>query len=121
SSPVHASVSFANCTATTWSMADGFALGSRGAPEDAWGTRTIVLPFDVPPETEVTIPVEGVAPARAGRYTFAWQLLRGGEWMSEPSPPATSTVLDAVDCGKTVVPARFLSQNAPGGLVLNQL
>ena len=119
-SAVHASVTFANCGADTWSTKDGVALGSRSDPDDTWGARTVPLPFDVPPATEVSIPIEVTAPSHPGRYTFAWQLERNGAWIDEPAPAVTSVALDGIDCSQSGPPARFLAQNAPGSLVRGQ-
>ncbi len=113
-SPVHASATFANCGPSPWSA--DVALTSRGDPGDAWGPTTIALPFDVPPQSEVAIPIEGVAPGKPGRYPFAWQLARGGNVFGDPTPPTESIVLDGYDCSHDGPPARFVSQTDPGEL-----
>lgn len=115
--PVHASVTFANCSPDTWTAKDGVALGSRSAPDDTWGPRSVPLPFDVPPSREVTIAIDGVAPAHPGRYDFAWQLAQNGAWLDEAAPPVTSIVLDGIDCSAAGPPARFLSQHVPASMV----
>ncbi|MEZ4409891.1 MAG: M23 family metallopeptidase [Polyangiales bacterium] len=118
--PVRATVTFANCGAETWTREAGFHLASALAGESPWGTARVELPRDVPFGGEVTIPVEGVAPSRQGRYGFAWVMQREGARVGEPTPEVGVTVLPRGDCAGASTPSRFVGQNHPSALDPNQ-
>jgi hypothetical protein len=118
--PVHASVTFANCSTVTWKTGDGFALGSQADQDNTtWGTKRVALPMEVPSQTQVTIPIDVTAPKTPGAYKFAWKIVQEGvQWIDEPTPVATITVLEPVDCGDKTTPlSRFVREDGVPGTV----
>jgi murein DD-endopeptidase MepM/ murein hydrolase activator NlpD len=111
--PVRATVTFANCGATTWTRDGGFAL-ARADGRAPWRTTRVELPTDVPFGAEVTVPVEGVAPAAPGRYPWSWVMQRQEERLGEPTPEVSVTALRRASCSEVSPPARFVAQTAPG-------
>ena len=88
-----ASVAYANCGTTTWtvataSAATGVKLGPA-APHDAetWTPSRIPLPADVPPGHSVSIVVPIHVKPLTGLHDYAFELVREGvAWLGQPSP-----------------------------------
>jgi hypothetical protein len=88
-----ASVAYANCGTTTWTVAaanapTGVKLGPA-APHDAetWTPSRIALPADVPPGHSVSIVVPMHVPPLTGLHDYAFELVREGvAWLGQPSP-----------------------------------
>ncbi len=88
-----ASVTFANCGATTWSAvpitsATGVKLGPS-APRDLelWTPTRLPLPADVPPQHSVTVVLPIHAPPLTGTHAYAFQVMREGvAWIGDASP-----------------------------------
>jgi hypothetical protein len=89
-----ASLTFANCSGSTWRAAvdpdapAGVKLGSQApADNDRWGTHRVVLPADVPSGSEVTIDFVAYAPPLTGSVDFSWQIVDEGiAWLGQASP-----------------------------------
>ncbi|MDB4933379.1 MAG: hypothetical protein JWP87_351 [Labilithrix sp.] len=89
----YASVVFANCGTTTWTIAApsapaGVKLGPA-APRDqeTWTPGRIALPADVPPSSQVTIVVPMHVRPLTGPHAYAYELVREGvAWLGQPSP-----------------------------------
>ncbi len=97
-SAVTASVTFANCSGTTWNATSahdpsGYKLGFASPRDDArWGVTRIPLGFDVPSGTKITIPIAAQAPA-PGAHSWGWAIVHEGvAWLSQSSPLHTITV-----------------------------
>lgn len=95
-STLSATVTMRNTGTTTWSLADGYYLGSA-APMDnmTWGTNRAFMDAAarVPPGETYTFALALTAPATAGAYSMQWQVLQDAvEWFGEESEPATVTV-----------------------------
>ena len=94
-----ASVVFANCGTTTWTVAapnapSGVKLGPA-APHDAetWTPSRIALPAEVPPGHAVTIVVPIHVGPLTGAHAYAYELVREGvAWLGQPSPTHTIDV-----------------------------
>lgn len=88
-----ASVAYANCGTTTWTVAaanapTGVKLGPA-APHDAetWTPSRLALPADVPPGHSVSIVVPIHVPPLTGLHDYAFELVREGvAWLGQPSP-----------------------------------
>lgn len=111
---VRGRVTFANCGSETWRQEDGFYLGPA-LPEGQWpwGTARVELPRDVPFGAQITLPVEGTAPATQGRYPYAWVMQRRGEPLGAPTPTVHVTALQRGECAGVATPSRFVAQRAP--------
>jgi hypothetical protein len=89
----YASVVFANCGATTWTVAapsapTGVKLGPA-APldQETWTPGRIALPGDVPPNSRVMIAVPIHVRPITGPHAYAYEMLREGvAWLGQPSP-----------------------------------
>lgn len=117
--PVHATVTYANCSTARWTDGDGYALGSQADQDNTiWGTARVGLPSDVPSQTLVTIPIDVTAPKDPGAYRFAWKVVQdGGAWLDEPTPVATIVVLEGHDCSGGGPISRFVREGGvPGDL-----
>ncbi len=105
---------FANCGTTPLRVTDGYALQYIGdADRDRFGLRSLALPNDVSPGSEVTIRVDARTPDAVGAYAWQWQLARDGEALGERSTSATVTVLRPFDCGAEGAPVRVLGEDVP--------
>jgi hypothetical protein len=115
--PVHATVTFANCSVSRWTKEDGFALGSQADPDNTtWGVSRVDLPNEVPSQTSITIPVEVTAPATPGAYKFAWKIVQEGkEWLEESTPVATIYALEGYDCSSSGPLSRFVREDGVPG------
>ncbi len=67
-----------NSGTTTWAPGT-YAIGSQN-PQDntTWGTNRITLNSSVAPGGEATFTISTQAPANAGTYSFAWQMVKTG-------------------------------------------
>jgi Pectate lyase superfamily protein len=88
-----ATVTFANCGATTWTAAAAYApTGVKLGPSsprdlELWTPTRIALPADVPPQHQVTVTVPVHAPPLTGTHAYAFQIVREGvAWIGDPSP-----------------------------------
>ena len=67
-----------NTGTTTWTSADGYALGSRRPLDNVtWGLNRVPLPADVAPNTTVDFTFEITAPATVQGHKFSWRMVRG--------------------------------------------
>ena len=116
---VHATLTFTNCSTETWTRDGGFHLGSSNERDNTtWGTTRVSLPQDVPPGSQVTVPVDVTAPTQPGTYSFSWGVVHEGvRWFDEASPPRTVTVLEPVDCTTPGAVTRFVRETQPPGTV----
>jgi hypothetical protein len=112
-SSVRATVTYANCSTSTWTKSDGYALGSQADPDNTtWGTSRVPLPNDVASQTQVTIPIEVTAPATPGSYRFAWKMVREETgFFDEATPVAHITALEPFDCEKEGQTSRFVRED----------
>ena len=63
---------------TTWTSADGYALGSRRPLDNVtWGLNRVSLPSDVAPNATVDLTFEITAPATVQGHKFSWRMVRG--------------------------------------------
>ena len=83
-----------NTGATTWTSADGYALGSR-RPQDnvTWGLSRVSLPAAVAPNGTVDFMFEITAPAAVQRHKFSWRMVRGAsDWFGDKTEVRDITV-----------------------------
>lgn len=114
---VRGAVTLANCGAETWTREAGFHLASAlPGGQSHWRTTRVELPREVPFGAEVTIPVEGVAPATPGRYPYTWILQKSAERIGDATTEVMITALTRGNCDGVRTPARFVGQNAPATL-----
>ena len=67
-----------NTGTTTWTSADGYALGSRRPLDNVtWGLNRVSLPADVAPNATVDLTFEITAPATVQGHKFSWRMVRG--------------------------------------------
>ena len=67
-----------NTGTTTWTSADGYALGSRRPLDNVtWGLNRVPLPADVVPNATVDFTFEITAPATVQGHKFSWRMIRG--------------------------------------------
>lgn len=112
--PVRATVTFANCGAETWTRDAGYALASAlPGGQSHLGAARVELPNEVPFGAEVTITVEGVAPAAPGRYPLAWAMQKRSERVGEATPEVRFTALTRASCAGAGPTSRFVAQTAP--------
>ncbi len=81
-------VTVRNIGYSTWTYAGGFKLGSQNpADNKIWGFDSVPLdPQDVIlPGMTKSFFILFTAPARAGYYTFAWQMKRGDQFFGDPT------------------------------------
>ncbi len=112
----HTRITFANCSPSALTTADGWALGSATDPADTWGRRAVPLPGDVPSGAETTFELDLVAPSTPGTYRYAWHVQQGDAAVGESSPLATPTVLVPAQC-EGARPAQFVRQTAPSDVL----
>lgn len=116
----YARVVFANCGATTWSVAKagapaGVKLGPA-APHDVetWTPGRIALPADVPTGHQVTVVVPVHAPPLTGSHAYSYELVREGvAWLGQASP------MHAIDVEAAAAPKVALCSGVladPGGV-----
>jgi murein DD-endopeptidase MepM/ murein hydrolase activator NlpD len=119
--PVRGTVTLANCGAETWTREAGFHLASA-LPDGVspWRTTRVELPQDVPYGSEVTIAVEGVAPATPGRYPFTWVVAKDAARVGDATPEVRVTALQRGDCAGDGPASRFVAQTAPSVMDPNQ-
>jgi YD repeat-containing protein len=95
------SVTMQNTGTTTWTIAEGYKLGSQNSKDNGtWGTGRVALPASVAPGAQVTFTFPVNAPPAPGTYNFQWRMLREGvEWfggyttnvvITVNNPPTTS-------------------------------
>jgi hypothetical protein len=84
-SPMHpgsthtVAVTMRNAGTSTWSVAQGYKLGSQGPMDNTrWGLNRVALPHDVPPNAEVTFSFAVHAHDVETFMGFQWQMLRDG-------------------------------------------
>jgi hypothetical protein len=107
------------CSPLRWTKGEGYALGSQADPDNTvWGTARVELPMEVPPQTQVTIPLELTAPTTPGVYRFAWKVHHEGVgWLDEPTPTARITALEPYDCPGSGPISRFVREDGVPGEV----
>ena len=111
---VRGTITLANCGAETWTRAGGYHLASAlPGGSSPWGTTRVELPGDVPFGAEVTVAVEGVAPAAPGRYGFTWAVQRDAARLGDASPEVGVTALARASCAGAGPASRFVAQTAP--------
>ena len=89
-------VTMRNTGSATWSLSDGYYLGSEG-PQDnfVWGTNRTFMAEDasVAPGEEYSFEINVVAPAEAGTYTMQWRMLQDAvEWFGATSDTVSVSV-----------------------------
>jgi hypothetical protein len=104
-----ASITLKNTGDTTWTTADGYALGSESLKDNTrWGTSRLALTADVAPGAQATFTGTFHSPAIPGAQVFAWKMIQENvESFGEPA--VTSIKLGAA--------AKF----APGDVVVLQI
>ena len=103
-------VGMQNTGTTTWTSADGYALGSQ-RPEDnvTWGLSRVALPSDVAPNATVDFTFAITAPATAQGHNFRWQMLRGtSDWFGDKTELREITVEadEAPSFGASTIPGQ---------------
>ena len=74
---MNVSVTMRNLGPATWTAGQAFRLGAMGS--EGWGVGgRAYLPYDVPPNTNVTFNFTVAAPSTPGNYSFRWRLLQEG-------------------------------------------
>lgn len=103
----NASVTFLNCSGTTWNAATsvgattGVKLGSQW-PQDnnTWGFSRVLLPANVPDGGQVTVTFVVQAPTTNGSYGYQWGIVDESiAWLQTFSPPHRVVVSAPVLCG----------------------
>lgn len=93
------SVTVRNAGTTTWTAADGYALGSQ-SPQDntLWGTNRQLVPGSVAPGQEVTFTFLVTTP-RAPGAPFQWRMVQESrEWFGAITPVVGVTVTEPAEC-----------------------
>ena len=116
-SRVRGSVTFANCSTSTLTTADGWALASRAQPDDTWTTRRVDLSAEVPYGAEFTVDLDATAPAARARARWWCVVGHHTPVTGAPPPPLDLVALHPADCGNMPTAARFVRQAAPPGVV----
>ena len=83
-----------NTGTTTWTSADGYALGSQ-RPQDnvTWGLSRVSLPSDVAPNATVDFTFAITAPATVQGHNFRWRMIRGTDgWFGDKTELRAITV-----------------------------
>jgi serine protease len=110
-------VTMKNVGATYWSASEysqrKYYLRSQNPPGNfTWGRNRVVLPTSVAPGTEVTFPVEVVAPWRPGTYNFQWQMMQDFYGSFGDLTPNVS-----IHVTPSANSAAFMSQSVPAFMV----
>ena len=89
---------------TTWTSADGYALGSQRPDDNAtWGVSRVHLPAAAGPGETVDFTFEITAPDEAGAYPFRWKMVRGAAgWFGRKTALRKITVEDPSFGGATI-------------------
>jgi hypothetical protein len=96
------SVTMNNNGSATWTIADGYKLGSQN-PQDngTWGTGRVYLPdgVAVPPGSAYTFNFNVTAPSTPGTYNFQWRMVQEGvEWFGDYTPNLLIDVVSSSSC-----------------------
>ncbi len=120
-------VAFDNCSGASWEP-DAVAIRPATDDADRWGISRVALPGVVLDGRRAVLWFDVTAPAEAGRYAFAWQVVRGAtDRMQVPSTRLDIVVRASADCREPGPAVRFRRQRAPepfappGGTVTGEL
>ena len=84
------SVTMTNNGSATWTVTDGYKLGSQNAQDNwTWGTNRVYLPdgVAVPTGSSYTFNFNVTAPSTPGTYNFQWRMVQEGvEWFGDYTP-----------------------------------
>lgn len=82
------SVTMKNTGANTWTVAEGYRLGSRSPDNNlTWGVNRVQLPASVALNGQVTFTFDVTAPGTPGAYSFQWAMVRDGvQWIEVAAP-----------------------------------
>ena len=83
-----------NTGTTTWTSAEGYALGSRRPLDNVtWGLNRVPLPADVAPNATVDFTFAITAPATVQGHKFSWRMVRGASgWFGDKTELREITV-----------------------------
>jgi hypothetical protein len=122
----HVTVLARNSGSTTWTVADGYKLGTQ-APQDnsTWGPNRQALTGPVDPGSSAAFHFDVLAPATPGTYGACWQMLREGRaWFgSKPGTEEvsvgalTGTVCDALHAKHASLVTQLAQLHASAGWV----
>lgn len=95
-------VTMNNNGSATWTIADGYKLGSQN-PQDngTWGTGRVYLPdgVAVSPGSGHTFNFNVTAPSTPGTYNFQWRMVQEGvEWFGDYTPNILIDVVSTSSC-----------------------
>jgi len=84
----YVSVTMRNTGCTIWQAGTMYRLGSQNPQDNTrWGSNRVVLPYAVPPGSQVTFNFAVTAPSRTGTYNFQWRMVQEGvEWFGNYTP-----------------------------------
>ena len=104
-----------NTGTTTWTSADGYALGSQ-RPQDnvTWGLSRVSLPGDVAPNATVDFTFAITAPATVQGHKFSWRMVRGASgWFGDKTELHEITVEadEAPSFGGSTIPGQTWVKN----------
>ncbi|HWS99997.1 MAG TPA: NBR1-Ig-like domain-containing protein [Pyrinomonadaceae bacterium] len=96
------SVTMTNNGSATWTINEGYKLGSQN-PQDngTWGTGRVNVPdgVAVPPGSSHTFNFYVTAPSFPGTYNFQWRMLQEGvEWFGDYTPNLLIDVVSSSSC-----------------------
>ncbi len=99
-----------NTGTTTWTSADGYALGSQ-RPENnvTWGLSRVSLPSEVAPNATADFTFTITAPATVQGHNFRWRMLRGADgWFGDKTEQREITVEadESPSFGGSTIPAQ---------------
>ena len=88
---MNVAITMRNLGPTTWTAGQQFRLGAIG---NGWEGGRAYLPYDVPPNTDVTFNFTVAAPSVPGNYNFRWRMLQEGvQFFGDGSTNVPITVL----------------------------
>lgn len=98
------SVTMQNSGTATWTLSDGYKLGSQNPADNwTWGVNRVGVVGSVPEGSTTTFTFSVRAPTTAGTYNFQWRMVDDGEaWFGDLTPNVgvnvvASTVTGYVD------------------------